>query len=361
MLDLAGIDMAAVEAKIWKQARIALQGTGQFALDHAQHHAPVRRVFKGGRVPRQKQFSRDHGVFHQGQYFNTAPIDTKRVYDLWKASRSKDHRVDTPGRQFLGHANSMHPVFSYAGGKYTADFRNVDVTGMRMDQGTGKLVATGGKLKTAQVWNQPSGGKAERAGVRTGEQELNAEGRYALKTGRGIYTQRLKDAQGRAILTTHTVSTLGGRLRGEIHLSGIIENGKDEIWIYVISPVEYAGAQEFGTAHNRAHPYLRPALYESRSEFRNQVMRAIGGSKRRINVRIKMDQKGNEIPSKWLDMDVRPGIEAAGAKGLPGWIRQAGTAEYYQSEIEAGRMTKQEVIDLISGGGIDPDYGKANG
>jgi len=60
--------------------------------------------------------------------------------------------------------------------------------------------------------------------------------------------------------------TLGGRLRGEIYRTGVTNEG-DVYSGEVVSPTEYAKYQEYGTSNNRAHPYMRPALYDMRTRF----------------------------------------------------------------------------------------------
>ena len=49
----------------------------------------------------------------------------------------------------------------------------------------------------------------------------------------------------------------------------------------VVSPTPYAKYQEFGTRHHAAHPFLRPALLESRGEIASIISRATGDAARR--------------------------------------------------------------------------------
>lgn len=88
-------------------------------------------------------------------------------------------------------------------------------------------------------------------------------------------------------------ATVGGRLRGEIYSTEPQRSGsRAEAW--VISPTEYAKHQEFGTRHNRAHPYLRPALDESREEIVSRIAAAVreasrtGASKMDIEIRVRL-------------------------------------------------------------------------
>ena len=81
-------------------------------------------------------------------------------------------------------------------------------------------------------------------------------------SSRGAYDVR----SGRANFGSGANVTVGGRLRGEIRAepAKLTGNGA-EAW--VISPTPYAKYMEFGSRHNRAHPFLRPALEESRQDL----------------------------------------------------------------------------------------------
>ncbi len=90
---------------------------------------------------------------------------------------------------------------------------------------------------------------------------LTARGRWELKTGRAAF----RSPGGR--------STLGGRLRGEIHVRP--PKGGGPVWVAkVVSPTPYAKYVEFGTRHSRAQPYLRPALAQVRESFRSRMRAA---------------------------------------------------------------------------------------
>lgn len=87
---------------------------------------------------------------------------------------------------------------------------------------------------------------------------------------RGAYEVRTR----RAEWTTWGRTFIGGRLRGEIYATEASMSGsRAEAW--VISPTRYAKYQEFGTVHNRAHPFLRPAAEESRQDVAALVKAAV--------------------------------------------------------------------------------------
>lgn len=89
-------------------------------------------------------------------------------------------------------------------------------------------------------------------------------------TSRGAYEVRTK----RAVFSTFGHLGIGGRLRGEITATPPrITGARAEAW--VISPTPYAKYQEFGTRHNAAHPFLRPAAEESRGEVVGLIADAV--------------------------------------------------------------------------------------
>lgn len=91
---------------------------------------------------------------------------------------------------------------------------------------------------------------------------LTVRGRYELKSGRANFT-------------TGGTTTLGGRLRGEIHVEPA--RGGGSVWTArVVSPTRYAKYVEFGTRHSRAQPYLRPALAQVRESLRTRMKAAVG-------------------------------------------------------------------------------------
>jgi HK97 gp10 family phage protein len=94
-------------------------------------------------------------------------------------------------------------------------------------------------------------------------------------TRRGASEVRTK----RAVFASWQHLKVGGRLRGEIHaIAPTLAGNRAEAW--VISPTRYAKYQEFGTRHNAAHPFLRPAAAESRAEVVSRIAAAVTGAAR---------------------------------------------------------------------------------
>jgi HK97 gp10 family phage protein len=80
-----------------------------------------------------------------------------------------------------------------------------------------------------------------------------------------------------------------GKLQSEIEAVHATGEGS-QFEAQVISPTPYAVYQEFGTAHHKPHPYLRPALHESHEQvtelIRSEVRTAIKGSKAKVVVKL---------------------------------------------------------------------------
>ncbi len=124
-----------------------------------------------------------------------------------------------------------------------------------------------------------------KAGV-PGSPQLTKRGASEVKTKRALYigSNRVRLGIG---------ASIGGRLRGEIHATAPSVSGTTAT-AWVISPTEYAKYQEFGTRHNRAHPFLRPAAEESREEVVGLIANAMkeasrtGGSSVDIEIAVRL-------------------------------------------------------------------------
>jgi HK97 gp10 family phage protein len=163
----------------------------------------------------------------------------------------KPHLTQRTG--FSGHPNTLIPVFRSGRYTVTGDFRRLGPLAGAIGQNRGRA---GRKAKRPEFVDAQ---KAE--GYRAAQ--LTSAGRYEVR-------QALKRTSRSALFQ----GRVGGRLRGELRIRGP-ERHAGSWWMYVESPTPYAPYQEFGTAHNRAHPFLRPALYESRNVLRFEVRKAV--------------------------------------------------------------------------------------
>lgn len=96
---------------------------------------------------------------------------------------------------------------------------------------------------------------------------------------RGAYEVKTRRAVGR--FGGHL--TIGGALRESIVTVPVIRTGGRSI-AWVIALAEYAKYQEFGTAHNAAHPFLRPAAMESQQKAVEAISRGINAAIARSNL-----------------------------------------------------------------------------
>jgi hypothetical protein len=239
------LNEAALMGFLMKKAEKVAQQTATFTLARAQHHAPVRKIFKGSSFGRSELMSR---------YASAAGPARKPM---------QVQALTAEGVKRVGHANSLEPIFKAGNARSSGDFRRIKTKYL----GHGAtLVDT--KLMDVPVAesriinNQPRDvgivGDSARAGRKmgSGTSQLTSRGRFEVQSGRAVFTS--PDGNSR----------IGGRLRGELHIEGPFYEG-DSVWFQVVSPTPYARPMEFGSVHNRPYSYLRPALHESRGRLRS--------------------------------------------------------------------------------------------
>lgn len=294
---------------IGERAIVGLRAAAEHALARAQHHAPVRAIFKRDR--RGAAFNQNFKTIRTKSRYeaflrsksSSRPVNISRFKGSQTATRQRVTKVESqkgrtyrrpitgasenlaatqaqelvgpgarlsgkrrgPGKSFRGGNNSLMPVFRQGNSRITGDFRNYggpvgDVVRQKKAQ-QARGVRDESVERFAKRRSIPNPVESLRVN------RLSARGRYETKhaKARGLF-------QGR----------VGGRLRGELKITGPHRRG-NTIWMYVESPTEYAKFQEFGTGHHRAQPFLRPALYESRNVLRWEVRKA-------------MDKRFNTLP-----------------------------------------------------------------
>lgn len=273
----AGIDIDAIVKSIVRAALSGLNQTIEETEAAAKRHAPVRKIFNA-----QGQGRRGVPKGRNGIGFGKGAAG-KAGYDRWRRARPKNRRINVPPNDVreasgprYGSTNSFIPVMRYTDLSgtvtLTGNFRRYDKTGRQLTPRVDAFEQVGRR------------GRVEHKVVNPNE-FLNRQGRYEAVSGRAAYrevkTSRLVVDRGtgkiiRVPKETADHMTLGGRLRGEIFGTPAEQRGPF-FWGYVISPVDYSADQEFGNRHNRAHPFLRPALYESRTRLRSNIARAVAG------------------------------------------------------------------------------------
>ena len=256
--------------------RRSIEGADKAAgicLARARKHAPVRQLFRGTTF-RQGEF----GPTPRQHRFRTSTSTGNRV------GRLTNQEARSERDQHIGHANSEIPVFRFPQGSFSGDFRRVrirkftnterdaletmhprDIRRIQMTSSEkvpvtinrrqgGRTMVTSGKLVSAGELRNPRG-----------QRLLTSRGRYEIRTGRAVF----KAPGGKA--------RVGGRLKNELYVEKATY-AAGHVWAYVVSPTKdpetgypYPRAMEFGSAHNRPHPFLRPGLHESRNDLRRAV------------------------------------------------------------------------------------------
>lgn len=213
------IDFAALAEAMREQLVEALADGAETVVISAKAKAPVRKVFKGGR----------------------RSIRFKTVAEIG---------ADRPLRRRLG----LGPEFAAPPGA-----RGAGKASIFARQTT--------RPDSANVPFRPLDRRLSRSGhhlhFRWLEARLSSRGRWELASGRAFHK-----------------GFLGGRLRDEIAADPVQVDG-ERITVDVVSPTPYAKYQEFGTRHNPAHPYLRPALHESASTVVGGLAHAVDQVARR--------------------------------------------------------------------------------
>ncbi len=202
--------------------------TAALVTEDAKKRAPVRKVFKGS-AGRANLQSIEEAAAEAADRVRLG-LAPGRV----RTQRSPAARVHGFGpRRFLDSPTA--PVY---------------------DVGVGRFRGSSGRFITAAQFRQA--------------QPLNGRLRFnTLLTSRGRYELRT----GRANIRAGGRTAVGGRLRSEIAYTRAA--GERVITAYVESPTPYAKYVEFGTRHNRAQPYLRPAFAGQRAAFRQRLTATI--------------------------------------------------------------------------------------
>lgn len=213
-------DPQAIYARIASRVEGIVTETAHLIAEDARERAPVRKVFQGsrGRATLQSTEEAAAEVAVRARLgLAPGPVRTQRT------PAARVHRFGP--RRLL-----QRPAFDPRVSRFRA-------------QG-GQFTASAGQSNRL-VFDTPT----------------TRRGRYEIRTGR-------------ANIFVNGQAFVGGRLRREITASQA--EGGTITSATVSSPTPYAKYVEFGTRHNRAQPYLRPAIAAQREAFRSRLKRAIG-------------------------------------------------------------------------------------
>lgn len=239
------IDLVSIGEAIF-QAAVEALGEGAMTVEaRAKKNAPIRQLFK-------RRFAGSYKI----RYKSARAVRTE--------AQTRDLALRTEYTLNNGPVTVVHPG-------------NVGPSSKRSRQVW---------LKSAQRRVRPND-MMEFRGIKAAEDQLRRYkydrqmASYGYQTltsrlsSRGAYEVRTK----RAMYSVNGQNQIGGRLRGEIHTTTPMVSGyRSEVW--VISPTRYAKYQEFGTRHNAAHPFMRPAAAESRRSVVGRISTAVKSASR---------------------------------------------------------------------------------
>lgn len=316
------LNYQAVEKMLFESAKNGLDSALDEMLSKAQKYAPVRDIFQSDRhgnrreyvprgIQRRKRYKHQQKVFGR-KIRHHQDMTRDRFMAQVKAQRPKPFRIKHGGKRIEASTSSFDPILRWRdeNGKVA---KWIDQDG---NTRKGRVYAKG--LRGAQV----SAGRVEMIGAslinpQTGEAETVGAGRFLSRRGRAElksstrFTKflrdqaKMSDQQIESLVKRSSLSyrkahkitgdlsagekltrrrglhadaagniSVGGRLRDEIYRTQVYQSGS-KLYGDVVSPTEYAKYQEYGTSHNRAHPYMRPALYDMRGRFQQIVARSM--------------------------------------------------------------------------------------
>jgi HK97 gp10 family phage protein len=286
-------DGAAFEQAIIKAVTVGVEQSMNKAFESAVADAPVRAVFKRGnwrrtRGGRSRGFKLDEAnsedairkrLFYRNRNGDVVPMRSAAAHINRTAGLPAPVAANNPylrrAATRKGNPNSFAPFMLSPG------TTRQDVEEFRQIQAELRARGYGGGDELSIEYEKPTYGGRELNRSKTGlkhfpgqrgmkpdakgnynKSVLDARGRYDVRTGRANFT----DKAG--------VTTVGGRLRKSIRTVGPVHH-LNTIRAQVVSPVRYSKFQEFGTRHNRAHPYMRPAILKLTNSYRAEMVKAI--------------------------------------------------------------------------------------
>lgn len=237
------IDFTAIAERIFDQAVGALGQSALIVAERAQHHAPVRNIFSGDhytiRYKKASEIEADRSVRAQLGLSVEGSLDNPRPRTI--RVKSSLRRTD-PGNRWAG-------TF---GSRPTPKWRE-----RRMAVAKRHLADYDAEMLSRKAGEAPQ---------------------QTVLSRRGAYEVRSMRAQ--SMRWGH--SYVGGKLRDSIHaVAPTVMSTKATAWVIAGNDeVDYAKYMEFGTRHAAAHPYLRPALAESKAEIVGRIAAAVKESSR---------------------------------------------------------------------------------
>ena len=261
------IDFEALAAEILDQATSALGAGALMVQERAKHLAPVRHIFSGDRYTlRYKQASE------------------------MEADRSVRARM---GLSVEGSMDNPRPRTA----RYRSPLRHTEPDNRWAGRYGSRPTPKWRERRLSVAAQHLADYQAEMANRKAGEIHqatvLDRHGAYEVKLALAS-SSRHNPRSARSLRWGHAY--VGGRLRNSIRaIRPSMSGGVATAWVVAGGEeAPYAKYQEFGTAHNAAHPFLRPALAESRADIVSRIAAAIrdasrtGGSSVEIELEVRL-------------------------------------------------------------------------
>jgi len=220
------LDFNSILSRVLESVAVGLSEGATIVAERARQHAPIRKVFGGGR--RQMRF--------------LSVAEHEQIKGMRSALGLQAFGSAGPPRALR--VASQHVVNNFSASSKRRQFATVVTRGNSANMNVPAMRALGSTPGT--LWSPRA------------EQHLTRRGKSELKSMRANYK-----------------GSLGGRLRGEIYVVPATVGGKT-VKAMVVSPTSYAKYQEFGTRHHPAHPFMRPAAEESGGQVVKAVRASLG-------------------------------------------------------------------------------------
>ena len=243
-------DAQAVLAKVREGLKDGLDEAAERIAADARQRAPVRKVFKekrGFRFKTRKATAQETVVRQRltNEYYRAhAALGDSMARQKRVAALMKYKATIRPSRK-SANAWSNSREARQLGVVRRGTFRGYD-----------------GNRRT---WSRSGSGVEPGEALRA---KLTTRGLYEIRTGRGVYTSATGEVQA------------GGALKASIDTEPAREAGNG-VEAVVAAKIRYAKFVEFPTIHNRAQPFLLPALKDEQRTFTKDVAssirRSLGG------------------------------------------------------------------------------------